>query len=83
MYKVSADINDVEYRPVLLDDNFQIKAEALLDACDENTKVIWICSPNNPTGNSIDRDEIAKVLTTFEGLVVVDEAYIDFSQERA
>ncbi|MCI6404186.1 MAG: aminotransferase class I/II-fold pyridoxal phosphate-dependent enzyme, partial [Prevotella sp.] len=83
MYKVSADINDVEYRPVLLDDNFQIKAEALLDACDENTKVIWICSPNNPTGNSIDRDEIAKVLTTFEGLVVVDEAYIDFSQEKS
>ena len=83
MYKVSADINDVEYRPVLLDDNFQIKAEALLDACDENTKVIWICSPNNPTGNSIERDEIAKVLTTFEGLVVVDEAYIDFSQEKS
>lgn len=83
MYKVSADINDVEYHPVLLDDNFQIKAEALLDACDENTKVIWICSPNNPTGNSIDRDEIAKVLTTFEGLVVVDEAYIDFSQEKS
>lgn len=81
MYRVCADINNVEYRPVLLDDNFQIEAQHLLDACDENTKVIWICSPNNPTGNNINRDEIAKVLLGFEGIVIIDEAYIDFSSE--
>lgn len=83
MYKVCADINDVEYRPVLLDDNFQIKAEALLSASDDNTKAIWICSPNNPTGNNINREEIQKVLEDFQGLVIVDEAYIDFSQEES
>ena len=82
MYKVCADINDVEYRPVLLDENFQITADALLAACDAHTKVIWICSPNNPTGNDINRDEIVKVLTSFEGIVVVDEAYSDFSSAR-
>ena len=75
MYKVCADINDVEYRPVLLDENYQITADKLLAACDAHTKVIWICSPNNPTGNDINRDEIVKVLNGFEGLVVVDEAY--------
>ena len=82
MYKVCADINDVEYRPVPLDDNFQTKAERLLDACDANTKLIWICSPNNPTGNNIDRDEIIKTIEGFDGLVIVDEAYSDFSSER-
>jgi histidinol-phosphate aminotransferase len=82
MYKVCADINDVEYRPVLLDEQFQIKAEKLLSACDNHTKIIWICSPNNPTGNNINRDEIVKVLTGFEGIVIVDEAYSDFSRER-
>ncbi|MCD8291417.1 MAG: histidinol-phosphate transaminase [Prevotella sp.] len=80
MYKVCADINDVEYRPVLLDDHYQITAEKLLGACDNKTKIIWICSPNNPTGNSINREEVIKTITGFEGLVVVDEAYIDFSR---
>ena len=82
MYKVCADINDVEYRPVLLDENYQITAEKLLNACDQNTKIIWICSPNNPTGNSIHREEIEKVVETFEGLVVIDEAYSDFSMQK-
>ena len=82
MYKVCADINDVEYRPVLLDEHYQIKAEKLLPACDDNTKIIWICSPNNPTGNSISREEILKVIRQFEGLVIVDEAYSDFSSEK-
>ena len=82
MYCVCADINDVEYRPVLLDEQFQIKADKLLAACDENTKIIWICSPNNPTGNTIDRQEIVNVLTRFQGIVIVDEAYSDFSRER-
>ena len=83
MYKVCADINDVEYRPVLLDENYQMSAEKLLAACDRNTKLIWICSPNNPTGNHMDREEILKVLNTFDGLVIIDEAYSDFSAERS
>ena len=83
MYKVCADINDVEYRPVLLDENYQMSADKLLAACDRNTKLIWICSPNNPTGNHMDREEILKVLNTFDGLVIIDEAYSDFSAERS
>ncbi len=82
MYKVCADTNDVEYRPVLLDENYQIEAARLLDACDDNTKLIWICSPNNPTGNNINRDEIVKVLEGFDGIVIVDEAYSDFSEAK-
>jgi len=82
MYKVCADINDVEYRPILLDENFNIEAYKLLSATDKNTKLIWICSPNNPTGNSINREEIIKVLEGFEGIVIVDEAYSDFSSQR-
>ena len=83
MYQVCADINDIEYRKVLLDDNFQLHADQLLAACDEHTKIIWICSPNNPTGNSLDRDEILKVIEGFEGIVIVDEAYIDFAQQQS
>jgi len=81
MYKVSANINDVEYRKVLLDENFQFSADKLLDATNLYTKIIWLCSPNNPTGNSLDRAEIIKLLTSFEGIVVLDEAYIDFASE--
>lgn len=81
MYEVCADINNVEYRNVMLDENYQVCADKLLAACDSNTKAIWICSPNNPTGNSINRDEIIKVVEAFDGLVIVDEAYIDFSRE--
>ncbi len=81
MYKVSAGINDVEYRKVLLDENFQFSADKLLDACNLYTKIIWLCSPNNPTGNSLNRVEIVKLLTSFEGIVVLDEAYIDFASE--
>ena len=81
MYQVCADINDVEYRTVLLDENFEFQAEKLLAACDANTKIIWICSPNNPTSNSLNRDEILKVIERFEGIVIVDEAYIDFAQQ--
>jgi histidinol-phosphate aminotransferase len=81
MYRVCADINDVDYRPVLLDEHYQITAEKLLDACDENTKVIWICSHNNPTGNNLLREEIQTVIELFDGIVVVDEAYSDFSNQ--
>lgn len=79
MYKVCADINDVEYRPVLLDEKFQITADKLLKACDEYTKLIWICSPNNPTGNNLVREEIVSTIKNFQGIVIVDEAYSDFS----
>ena len=83
MYQVCADINDVEYRQVLLDENFDFKAADLLAACDKHTKIIWLCSPNNPTGNSLNHDEILKVVEGFEGIVIVDEAYIDFSQQMS
>lgn len=79
MYKVCADINDTEYRPILLDEHYQITAEKLLAAVDDHTKIIWLCSPNNPTGNSLRREEIIKVIEGFEGIVIVDEAYSDFS----
>ena len=81
MYKVCADINNVEYRPVLLDDHFQISAEQLLAVADTYTKIIWLCTPNNPTGNCLKREEIIKVIEQFEGLVIVDEAYSDFSSQ--
>ena len=83
MYKVSASINDIEYRKVLLDENFQFTADSLLAATNLYTKLIWLCSPNNPTGNSLDRKEIVKLLTSFEGIVVLDEAYIDFASEES
>ena len=79
MYKVCADVNNVEYRKVLLDDAFQFTADALLAATDERTKLIFLCSPNNPTGNDLLRTEIEKTLAVFSGLVIIDEAYNDFS----
>lgn len=82
MYKVCADINDVEYRGVPLSDDWQLDPKALLNACDAKTKVIWICSPNNPTGNDFPRETIHEVLTGFEGIVVIDEAYCDFSTNQ-
>lgn len=79
MYQVCADVNDVEYRKVLLDESFQFSAEKLLAATDERTKLMFICSPNNPTGNDLLHAEIVKLIEQFEGLVVLDEAYNDFS----
>lgn len=83
MYKVCAAINDIEYRPVTLNDRFDIEADRIMEACDEHTKLIWICTPNNPTGNDLNHDEIEKILDTFQGIVVVDEAYSDFTHRRA
>lgn len=83
MYKVCAAINDIEYRPVTLNDRFDIEADRILEACDDHTKLIWICTPNNPTGNDLNHDEIEKILDTFQGIVVVDEAYSDFTHRRA
>ena len=82
MYQVCADINDVEYRRVQLDEHFQMDADALLAACDDHTKLIFICSPNNPTGNNFIREDIVRVIDSFDGIVVVDEAYADFSNRR-
>ena len=79
MYGVCADINDVEYRRVLLDENFQPDADKIMAAVDANTKLIFFCSPNNPSANNIDRKVIDRVLDTFDGIVIVDEAYIDFA----
>ncbi|UIR55298.1 histidinol-phosphate transaminase [Sphingobacterium sp. SRCM116780] len=83
MYEVSANINDVAYRKVNLTATYQLDLPAIADAIDEHTKLIFICSPNNPTGNSINRQDIETILNNFEGLVVVDEAYINFSQTKS
>ena len=82
MYKVCADINNVEYRTVLLDEQYQTTADKLLAATDAHTKIIWLCTPNNPTGNCLVREEVIKVIEQFEGLVIVDEAYSDFSSQK-
>ena len=79
MYKVCADINAVEYKTVNLDGNFQFSADKMLQQVDEKTKVMWLCSPNNPTGNLLNDKEIEKLLDKFQGIVVVDEAYTDFA----
>jgi len=83
MYQVAADINNVEIHKVKLSLEYQFKAEDLLNAANLYTKAIFICSPNNPTANLLDKAEIVKLLTEFDGLVVVDEAYIDFSPESS
>ena len=83
MYQVCAEVNDVEYRKMLLDVYYQFKTSSLLSAIDENTKAIFVCSPNNPTGNSLCRKEIESLLKRFDGLVIVDEAYIDFSSSES
>lgn len=82
MYEVSANINDVEIRKVNLLPNFQLDLDGIAEAIDANTKLIFICSPNNPTGNSIVRTDIETVLTNFKGLVVIDEAYINYSRQH-
>jgi histidinol-phosphate aminotransferase len=82
MYQVSANINDVEARKVMLTEDFQLNLEGIAEAIDKNTKLIFICSPNNPTGNSINRDDVETLLANFDGLVVVDEAYINFSRQK-
>lgn len=81
MYRVCADINNVAYREVLLDSDFQLNATRLLGVCDAHTKVIWLCSPNNPTGNCLNHSTIQRVLREFDGIVVVDEAYSDFADQ--
>lgn len=83
MYKVLADINNVDCIECPLNEDFSLNANRVLETVDSNTKIIFICSPNNPTGNSLDRNEIYKVLNAFSGIVVIDEAYIDFSKDES
>ena len=83
MYEVSANINDVEVRKAPLLENFQLDLIHLENLVDKNTKLIWICSPNNPTGNSIKREDIETVLNNCNCLVVIDEAYINFSKQKS
>ncbi len=82
MYEVSANINDVEVRKVNLLPNFELDLDKIAETIDQHTKIIFICSPNNPTGNSINRSDIETVLANFKGLVVIDEAYINFARQK-
>jgi histidinol-phosphate aminotransferase len=83
MYEVYAHINDVTVKEVPLHPNFQLNLEGLENAIDGNTKLIFFCSPNNPTGNSMEREDIEMVLNNFDGIVVIDEAYINYSRHRS
>ena len=82
MYRVAAQTNDVEMREVPLGPDFSLPVEALLAAADDRTKLLWLCSPNNPTGNALPEREIEQLLRRFEGMVLLDEAYIDFAEGR-
>jgi histidinol-phosphate aminotransferase len=81
MYQVCADINNVEYRKVSLNEDYSLDADKILQAIDSQTKAVFLCSPNNPTGNLLNKKEMLKIITGFSGIVVIDEAYIDFSDE--
>jgi len=81
MYQVAAAINNVGYRKVPLNDRFDFSSDALFHAADHNTRMIFLCSPNNPTGNSLNRREMIRTIEDFPGIVIVDEAYIDFSSQ--
>lgn len=79
MYKVLAQLNDIKCKEVPLDTEYDLDVQAIFNSVSENTKIIFICSPNNPTGNSLNQQRIAALLKGFKGIVVIDEAYIDFS----
>ncbi len=83
MYKVSAEINDVKINEVLLTPDFQLNFQSIFDEMSERTKILFVCSPNNPTGNAMRRDEILQIAENFRGIVAVDEAYIHFSSEKS
>lgn len=81
VYRVSAVINDIELREVRLNDDFSLPVDRLLEAADSRSKLMWICSPNNPTANAFARVDLLRLCDEFDGMVVVDEAYVDFSEE--
>ncbi len=82
MYGVCAAINDIKHREVPLGKSFSLDSEKILSSCDNNSKIIFLCSPNNPTGNLLSKNEIIRILNKFNGIVVIDEAYIDFSGDK-
>ena len=82
MYEVSGNINDVAIRKVNLLEDFQLDVEGIMAAVDENTKLLFICSPNNPTGNNMNRSDVEVLLNNFSGIVVIDEAYINYSKQK-
>lgn len=82
MYEVCAELNDIKVKKVALQENFQLDPNAIEQAIDNTTKMIFICSPNNPTGNSINRNDIEIILNNFEGLVIIDEAYINYAKQK-
>lgn len=83
MYRVAANINNVGVKEVLLTEDFQLKPDEILDAADESTRILFLCSPNNPTANDLKRTDLLKLVTQFPGIVVIDEAYIDFSRQES
>lgn len=83
MYQVAADISGVELHKVSLNDSFDLDAQKILDATNDNTKLIFLCSPNNPTGNSLNKKTIFEIVKSFTGIVIIDEAYIDFAPEKS
>lgn len=83
MYEVSANINDVYVKKAPLTPDFQLDLETVSELVDERTKLIFLCSPNNPSGNSLNREDVEVILNNFEGLVVIDEAYINYSRQRS
>jgi histidinol-phosphate aminotransferase len=83
MYKVCADINDVPYYEVELNDRFQLNVSAMLETINARTKLVFLCSPNNPTGTTLHREDIFKIADAIQGLVILDEAYIDFSDKES
>ena len=83
MYKVSANINNVGIKEVKLTEKFQLQPDRIIDEVDDSTKMLFLCSPNNPTGNDMKRTDLLKLATKFPGIVVVDEAYIDFSKQES
>ncbi len=83
MYEVSAHIHDAEVRRALLTENYQLDLSSIEELIDNHTKIIWICSPNNPTGNAFNRNDIEIILNNFDGIVVIDEAYINFSRQQS
>ena len=82
MYEVSGNINDVSIKKILLTEDFQLDVQGILEAVDEHTKLLFICSPNNPTGNNMNRSDVEVLLNNFPGIVIIDEAYINYSKQK-
>lgn len=83
MYGVLANLNDIEAKEVLLSGTFDLRVEETLEKVNQNSKIIFLCSPNNPTGNSFSADKIIQIVENFKGLVAIDEAYVDFSSQES